>query len=291
MKNHVRKDELSQQGKHGFWLIRCGRNRPPSRTVAENVVGFKIRRRKACQFESGRGHQGLAREQALTTSASRAHGASAKTLLATLAAAVLTACGGGGSPDSAHEQPAATCTAPTIQLFGDSTLDEPLGAAPYWIAKWGARVTNRAVGGTNSRELRAGLDGKNLPWPGSVQADVVVINHGLRDGYTPFPAAFTPLAEYRDNLRFFAAHSAGARVIFQAPNPSTKEGRDMAPYAQAMREVAAEVGSQVIDVYACFQQQADWRARIPDGTHPDAEGLRYIVNVCAAPVIEALPCR
>lgn len=198
---------------------------------------------------------------------------------------ILSACGGGGN------EPATPC-APTIQLFGDSTMAPELGAGPLWIAKWGPRVTNRAVGGTNSTALRTGTDGLNAPWPMSVNADYVVINHGMRDGFIPFPQAFTPLEQYKDNLRFFRDHNGGAEVIFQTPNPSTiLPERDMAPYAAAMKEVAAEKGNKVIDVYACFQQQPNWEQRIPDKTHPDQQGLQYVVDTCVTPVVEALTCK
>jgi hypothetical protein len=185
-------------------------------------------------------------------------------------------------------RPPRVTAGPTIQVFGDSTMDSELGAYPYWLARWGARVTNRAVGGTNSVELRNGTDGLNAAWPGSVSADYVVINHGLRDGYVGFPAAFTPLEDYIENLEYFADNPGGATVIFQTPNPSTDLGRDMAPYAEAMRDVAAAKGCALIDVYTQFMLQPNWHARIPDGTHPDAQALRYIVNLCAAPIIDAL---
>jgi lysophospholipase L1-like esterase len=211
-------------------------------------------------------------------------------------AIALAGCGGGGD-DPALEAQAAPAThftqagcASTLQLFGDSTMDEEIGAAPHWIAKWGPRIVNRAVGGTNSSALVDGYDGLNAPWPASTTAKYAVINHGLNDGYLPFPRAYTPLPEYIENLRTLAS-APGAEVIFQTPVPATRNDRDMTLYAQAMRDVAAEKGLKVIDVFACFQRQPNWQARIPDGTHPDAEGLRYIVETCAAPVVEALPCR
>lgn len=198
-----------------------------------------------------------------------------------IAAVFLASCGGG--------DPEPECK-PTIQLFGDSTFDAELGASPYWIARWGSRVTNRAVGGTNSRELRAGIDGKNLPWPGSVAADVVVINHGLRDGYTPYEWAYTPLPEYIANLRHFADNANGAKVIFQTPLPSTIPARDMTDYAQAMRDVAEEKGLDVIDVFACFKTLPNYASHLPDGTHPDEAG-KVKMTECAAPLVERFSCR
>lgn len=209
------------------------------------------------------------------------------TSLALTLSVTLAACGGGGDTGSAaQDQPCA----PTIQLFGDSTTDDELGSGPQWIERWGPRVSNRAVGGTNSTALRDGTDGLNIPWPGSVNAQYVVISHGLNDGYLPFPRAYTPLPQYIENLRFFADHASGAEVIFQTPLPSFRHDRDMTLYAQAMRDVAAEKGLRVIDVFACFQQQSDWQSMLPDEVHPNEPGKVRMVE-CAAPVVEALTCK
>lgn len=185
-------------------------------------------------------------------------------------------CGGGGeTPEPAK---------PRIQLFGDSTMST---AAPYWQERWGERIENRAKGGSSSTQLITGTDKVNPPWPSAVSASYYVVNHGLNDGFIGLPT-FIDTDTYRANLRTLAS-APGSRAIFMTPIPSTTPGRDMAPYAKVMVEVAAERGLQVIDTYACFKRQADWQQRIPDGTHPDEQGLRFIVKECAAPVIESLP--
>ena len=202
-------------------------------------------------------------------------------IVALACAAALTACGGGGSEET--PAPEATKALPRIQLFGDSTM---YTAAPYWIERWGSHIENRARSGTGSTALIHGTDKLNAPWPMSVSAPYYVVNHGLNDGYVGLKS-FIGLDQYRENLRTLAK-APGATAIFMTPVPSTRPGRDMAPYANVMREVAAEHGLRVIDVYVCFQTQPEWKARIPDMTHPDADGLRFIVNQCAAPVIESL---
>lgn len=205
-------------------------------------------------------------------------------VVALTCAAALTACGGGGD-----DQPQAAPIShelPRIQLFGDSTMRT---AGVFWQERWGAdKIENRAKDGTGSAKLIAGTDRRNKPWPQSVTAPFYVVNHGMNDGYL-YSRRNDPLTidQYKANLRILA-HAPGATAIFQTPNPSTLDGRDMAPYAQAMREVAAEFGLRLIDVFACFQTQPNWVDRIPDGTHPDEQGLRFIVNQCAAPVIERL---
>lgn len=190
-----------------------------------------------------------------------------------LLVASLSACGGGS------EQPAEP---PRIQLFGDSTMH---AAAPYWVERWGSRIEDRAKGGSSSTQLIAGTDKVNPEWPKAVDAPYYVVNHGLNDGWA---TGRINIAQYKANLRILAK-APGATAIFMTPNPSTLVGRDMVPYARAMREVAAEFNLRLIDTYACFQRQPNWRQRLPDGTHPDEQGLRFVVKECAAPVIDSLP--
>lgn len=197
-----------------------------------------------------------------------------------LLAIALTACGGGDEP---QQQTAQAYEPPRIQLFGDSTMH---AAAPYWVARFGTRIEDRSRGGTSSTQLLAGTDKTNKPWPQSVSAPYYVVNHGLNDGYMGL-RTYISLDQYRANLRRLAT-APGSVAIFMTPVPSTRPGRDMGPYAQVMREVAAEHGLRVIDAYACFQRQPDWQQRLPDMTHPDAQGLSFVVNTCAAPVIQAL---
>jgi len=50
-------------------------------------------------------------------------------------------------------------------------------------------------------------------------------------------------------------------------------------YAQTMRDVAAEKGVELIDVYRSFQQEPSTRDYFPDGLHPDARGHRVIADL------------
>lgn len=203
-----------------------------------------------------------------------------KLLLAAFAALLLTACGGGGSAEPSPTPTAAESA--SIQLFGDSTM---VLAAPAWQARW-ANVTLSAKGGSTSAQLIDGTDGVNAPWPQSVTARYVVINHGLNDGYKHHGRIMLTIDEYKAHLRTLAV-APGATVIFQTPLPSTRVGRDMAPYAQAMREVAAERGLRVIDVYDCFQGLGDWQSHLRDQTHPDAVGVERMAE-CADSVVSNL---
>lgn len=183
-----------------------------------------------------------------------------------LCALVLSACGGGGS-DKPPE-------ARTLQLFGDSTQHE---AADSYRAKYGAaRVIDSSVSGTNSRDGVALLP--------SVRGDVLLVNFGANDAVLADPTHLTPIAEYKANLRLIAA--APARVIFETPNPQTSDLRNLPPYVQAMREVAAETGTQLIDVYACMSASPGWQGLIRDGVHPSIPvGYDWIVANCVAPAL------
>ena len=179
---------------------------------------------------------------------------------------VLAACGGGGS-DTPPE-------ARTLQLFGDSTQHE---AADSYRTKYGAaRVIDSSVAGTKSSDGVALL--------ASVRGDVLLVNFGANDAVINDPTHLTPIETYKANLRLLAA--APARVIFETPNPETSDLRDLAPYAQAMREVAAETGTRLIDVYACVLASPGWQGLLRDGVHPSIPvGYDWIVTNCVAPAL------
>ena len=201
-------------------------------------------------------------------------------------------CGGGGDsaapaqPQQQPAKPAAPSCYSRVQLFGDSTVAQE---APYWQSRWPSTVISNAIGGTTSSQLRNGTDSLNMPWPNSVEAKLIVIGHGTNDGTSFYPA--TPIATYKDNLRAFAA-APGVRTIFMTPLPNTDPARmDTIPaYAQAMRDVAKELGVSVIDREACWKARADWPTMLYDGTHATPDAREWTVQNCAAPVIEPLLC-
>lgn len=235
--------------------------------------------------------------------------------------AMVAACGGGGSDGGGGaaapaDPPAAEAPAPCtpkhvrIQLFGDSTMYGYDGssstgarAAVYpelalqkaMDEKFGAgavAVTTRAVNGTLTRNLLEGSDGVNKPWPGSVDADIVVLNYGINDRYTDMPAE-----TYKANLRKLAV--APAKVVFQTPLPvwnvkySTYLDLSFAP---EMKAVAAELNVPVADASAFALSIPNWNssAYAQDSAHPNSAGYQAIVsNVLAPtlmPMVEAIRC-
>lgn len=197
--------------------------------------------------------------------------------LALLACACITACGGGGS-DSGPEPVA---RAPlTLAVYGDSinNLLYPLLAERYGAG----RVTNHAKGGSTSTDLLRGTDGINSPWPSNVVADVVMLDFGANDAYS---AKRIGLEQYRANLLRLA--NAPARVVLQTPLPSAVPGRDLAPYAEVMRQVAREKGLDLVDMFACLSAVPGWQSLLYDQTHPSPEGLQVLM-ACIAPVLDAV---
>lgn len=225
-----------------------------------------------------------------------AQGVAAGFLGLLFAALGLAACGGG---DAGQDDPPCLTTV-TIQLFGDSTQ---LGSPPRWEAKgdlpepllqaaldaeFGAGTTMviaRGVGATTSQELRDGTDTLNKPWPQSVAADFVLINHGINDmrgveGVTPAVGE----AQFEANLRFFAQTPG---VILETPiRPWNAEPKD---YAVITRRVAAELGLPLIEIRKTVQEYPDWCAVFsPDCVHLNDAGKQFVIRQAIMPVLRPL---
>lgn len=149
-------------------------------------------------------------------------------------------------------------------------------------------ITTRSVEGSTTAMLLAGTDGVNGVWPDNIEADIVVINHGLNDA-----KAGVSIDTYQNNLRTIRTRlSADKIVIWQTPAPLDKNNsntqfeigtNDLLPYARAMRQVALENGDRVIDLMN-FADYPSYRA--VDGIHPTQEGYRRIVNDLLAPTVK-----
>jgi lysophospholipase L1-like esterase len=180
-----------------------------------------------------------------------------------------------------------------IQLFGDSIMEgvqsftrgeiptQPPAALlrAHFDRLYGngvVVVSTRAVAGSTASDLADGSDDLNAPWPRSVDANIVVVNHGVNDS-----ARRVDLGIYRAAIRKLSV--APARVIFQTPTMTLSH--DVAPYAQVMRDVAAEAGVAVADAFAYTAGRRDLSALIPDATHPSRRLYSLIVANVLAPVV------
>ena len=179
-----------------------------------------------------------------------------------------------------------------IQLFGDSTqwgydgtTKQRVAQPPAALlqaamdARFGAGVvvvTERAVASTTAGRLLHGTDGRNRPWPQEVDADIVVVNHGLNDARLRLS-----LAAYKTQLT--QLHP----TVFETPNPVTVDWPQPA-YAATMREVAARQHAPVADVDAWMRAQFRWPAMLSDGVHPTPAAYREIVLQVLMPTLAPL---
>lgn len=232
-----------------------------------------------------------------------------------MAVCCLSACGGGGvgiDPAAEKTTEAATPASPTscvpvpvrIQLFGDSTQfgDDPLTSRrtdvypenalqPLMDARFGAGsviVSTRAAGGTTSTQLVAGTDGVNRPWPQSVAAEIVVINHGIND---PLHGVTEP--QFTANLQ--ALITAPAIVVLQTPLPSNLILAGAKDYAPLVRAVADASKIPLIDSAAFAAATPNWfRLYSLDGVHPNSSGYTLLAGVqfqVLEPLVAKLRCR
>ena len=132
--------------------------------------------------------------------------------------------------------------------------------------------------------------------------DIVTIMFGGNEAgfYRPETRGFADTP--RVPLEVFAAtvakivkrtRAAGITVVLMTCPPMTERywGNRLEPYqknginflvkdyAQAMRDVAAKTGVELIDVYRAFEEDPATRGYFPDGLHPDARGHRLIAKL------------
>lgn len=188
-----------------------------------------------------------------------------------VAALPLAACGGGGSstPQTAPSAPAPAqvCAKPVpIQFFGDSTQEQQKGnlqiALDMALGPGVAVVENLGVSGTTAADF---------PAANVKPSAITVVNYGINDSRAPGAT----VAAYKASLRKIAPS------VFETPSPPFDT------YAQAMREVAAELGRPVIDVSAQVRAMPGWEVRVWDGVHPDPGLYGIIARDIVAPALAA----
>lgn len=136
-------------------------------------------------------------------------------------------------------------------------------------------VTTRSSGNSTSGELLLGTDGVNGPWPDNIEANIVVINHGINDAQQA-----VPVNQYKNNL---IALRQGLRsdqiLVWQTPTKNSFV--DVGPYAQAMKEVALQFQDIIANAYTL----ENWINYLPNGLHPRQLGYVQLVDRITAPAI------
>ena len=221
-------------------------------------------------------------------------------------ASVLAALAAGAAP-AADPAPVAGAGL-RIAIVGDSTVCDYPAASP--CRGWGqfvqerfqssVAVTNLACSGRSTKTFR-----KEGRWRNTLAAkpDFVLIQFGHNDSHgAGRPEATDAAGDFREYLRQYVdeARAAGATPILVTPMCRRNFGADgklqdiLAPYAEAMKAVAAEKKAPVIDLYAASVRLTESMgpARAPefastdkDRTHFNEKGARAMAEI----VLKELP--
>lgn len=182
--------------------------------------------------------------------------------MAVIAACLTGGCGGGGGEGST--QTAMGCSsAIVVQMFGDSTQrQQEQNLQAFMDRRFGVgsvSVENLGASSTDSTQMR--LDQVK---PGAI----TVSNYGINDLDRRVPVDAFKAALRRANSTFY-----------QTPNPPLDD------FAKATREVAAEMGREVIDVSTFVRGLPAWERQIVDEAHPTAELYSAITEQLVGPAI------
>lgn len=144
-----------------------------------------------------------------------------------------------------------------VVLVGDSTVTDEAGWGKAFANRLlpSARCTNTARGGQSTKSF---LDGGRWKQALELRPTHVLIQFGHNDMPGKGPNRETdPQTTYRANLLRFVneARAAGAQPILvtSIPRRNFKDGKivgELAPYVQAVRAVAAEQKTPLVDLFA-----------------------------------------
>lgn len=209
-------------------------------------------------------------------------------------AALLTACGGGGTDEDQRATAAIGCIprVATVALFGDSTMRGPEDPAnpnrPQALLQAGldarfgigaVRVQLHAFGGTEVFDLVAGARGFQR-WPQGTEAvDLAVISFGVNEAMNG-----VTVERYSQGLQQVLDRRT-TTVMLQTPTPVRAGGDDA--FAAAMRQVANAAGIGVIEARGYVLGLPNWGALLSDGIHPSEALYAAIVRDVTLPAVAA----
>jgi lysophospholipase L1-like esterase len=189
-----------------------------------------------------------------------------------------------------------------IAITGDSTVaeypaDKPTRGWGHYIPDYfqaNVSVVNLAKNGRSTKTfLSEGLWAKTL----AEKADFILIQFGHNDSHDPSkPEATGASTDYVENLGRFVdeARAAGATPILITPMQRRTNQDALLPYADAMKQVAAEKKVALIDLHAMSgklyrelrkEGMAGLASEATDQTHFNEKGARAIAKL----VMEELP--
>lgn len=166
-------------------------------------------------------------------------------------------------------------TNPTISRVAQP----PARLIEFFLPQYKLVITTRSSGNSTSGQLINGTDGVNGPWPDSIDANIVVINHGTNDAKMG-----VSLDRYRSNLISLKQKLRPDQIVVWM-TPTTNLAWDTNPYAQVMREVAGYFDDIVADANRTIKP--NWLGELPDGLHPRQLGYAELVDLCLAPKINS----
>jgi len=196
-----------------------------------------------------------------------------------------------------------------ILLLGDSTVAEFPSSRP--MRGWGqflsaqlsgSEVINLAVSGASSKSF---LTSPSWEKAKVTDAEIWLIQFGHNDDPSKGDRATVADGDYKENLKLMIelARDRTAqpilvtmpyRRVFTGPNSLNERQK---PYVEAMRSVAKETGTPLIDLYdesgklfISLGQEGSARMNIPgDNTHFSEEGANALAHIVASHLKEIQP--
>lgn len=218
---------------------------------------------------------------------------------------------------------------PRIVLFGDSLTERSFNPAGGWgaaLADYYSRKADIVVRGFGGYNTRWSLHLLRDVFPAAASQQVpmlATVFFGANDAAIAGKMCdfqHVALAEYKENLKQLVSgiRSAGVtRIVLITPPPVYEPGRlvhqqqiairDNKPdanvqdpdrtnsttgqYAQAAKQVAAELQVPAIDLWTAMTSEEGWESRflIPDGLHFSTEGNQFVFQQVRATIEEHFP--
>lgn len=188
--------------------------------------------------------------------------------------AILTACGGGGSQETAVKPT-------TILVTGDSTREMGNPSVPESVERiLGVEVENTAKGGSKLWERMSGVGAYNTPLNVLLKnykdVKVVTENFGINETFGD-----TDMAVYEQSLREFVytVRANGMIPVLITPNPTFGQGVQKLRFDFAValvRSIAKEYNVALIDVHEQFKDVQI--SEYLDAVHPNQNLLNQIAE-------------